>query len=289
MDLERLLQNTEWLRSLALALARDAHDAEDLVQETWIAALRSPPAVTDESATEIDAGAVNRSTRAWLRRVVSNAARLHWRRDVRRRAREEVAATSEAIDGPDDAAERAELLERILTSLLALPKPDRTIVLWRYFDGESTARIAARLDINPGAARMRLSRALARIRAELGDDGNRRLRTIVVARPSAAARPASAGAASWAALLIAAVSLGFAGGWSVGPGAADRGPAPLVEATPVSRGDSADLDALRRALEDSEARLAQSNRTIEALAAEASRLQLKLFRENGLATFSNPS
>ena len=41
-DFERLLEHVGWARRLAASLAR-GHDAEDLVQDTWVAALRSPP------------------------------------------------------------------------------------------------------------------------------------------------------------------------------------------------------------------------------------------------------
>ena len=34
-----LLAHTEWTRSLARSLAGDAHQAEDLLQEAWVAAL----------------------------------------------------------------------------------------------------------------------------------------------------------------------------------------------------------------------------------------------------------
>ena len=43
LDTEELLAHAGWLRALARQLARDPDDAEDLVQETYVASLdRSP-------------------------------------------------------------------------------------------------------------------------------------------------------------------------------------------------------------------------------------------------------
>src|SRR4029079_16534793 len=42
-DIERLLAHADWLRALATYLVRSPAEADDLVQETFVAALRSPP------------------------------------------------------------------------------------------------------------------------------------------------------------------------------------------------------------------------------------------------------
>src|SRR5262245_58257829 len=40
---EDLLADAAWMRRLARALLGDPHDADDIVQDTWLAALRHPP------------------------------------------------------------------------------------------------------------------------------------------------------------------------------------------------------------------------------------------------------
>ena len=40
---EELLEHTQWLRSLARRLIGDGPEAEDVVQQTFLQALRSPP------------------------------------------------------------------------------------------------------------------------------------------------------------------------------------------------------------------------------------------------------
>src|SRR5438105_7276274 len=72
---EALLDHAVWLRRLATTLVRGSDDAEDLVQETWLAALRSPP--SDD-----------RPVRGWLTEVIRNAHRMRARSRARRWARE---------------------------------------------------------------------------------------------------------------------------------------------------------------------------------------------------------
>jgi RNA polymerase sigma factor (sigma-70 family) len=157
MDVERLLENSAWVRSLAATLVSDPHDADDLVQETWVAALRRPP--RERSAH-----------RSWLRRVLRNFAYISFRNRSRRLERERMVASPEAIRGPEEAVERAELTRRLVERVLDLDEPSRTVIMLRYFDGLTGAEIAARLGVQPGAVRMRLKRALDQLRQGLGED-----------------------------------------------------------------------------------------------------------------------
>jgi len=68
-EIERLLAHSEWLSSLARRLVRDPATAEDLMQDTWHAALRSGQG----------------KERGWLTTVISNLARARARGEVARR------------------------------------------------------------------------------------------------------------------------------------------------------------------------------------------------------------
>ena len=81
---EELLAHAVWLRSLARNLVRDAHLAEDLVQDTWLTAMKLPPA--DDQA---------RGLRRWLAAVLRNRARSELRARRRRAERERAAAAPE--------------------------------------------------------------------------------------------------------------------------------------------------------------------------------------------------
>ncbi|MCP3918362.1 MAG: hypothetical protein GY711_22690 [bacterium] len=73
---EGLLQNARCTRELALTLVGDPWVAEDLVQDTWVAALAHRPAA-------------DRSLRPWLATVLRNFARSEQRRAATRPAVEE--------------------------------------------------------------------------------------------------------------------------------------------------------------------------------------------------------
>ncbi len=42
VPIETLLAHREWVRAVALAVVRDPNAADDVEQETWLAALRTP-------------------------------------------------------------------------------------------------------------------------------------------------------------------------------------------------------------------------------------------------------
>ncbi|HEY0709797.1 MAG TPA: sigma-70 family RNA polymerase sigma factor [Polyangia bacterium] len=160
--LEGLLKDARWLAALARQLA--GGDADDLVQETWLAVLRSPP----------DPG---RSARPWLSRVLSNLARRRQRGTGRRQRREQAvfAETSATTEAPDTLYERLDLQRFLAERTAALEEPFRQTVLLRYYEGRSAAEIAKLLEIPAGTVRWRLKEALNRLRADLDQrhGGNR--------------------------------------------------------------------------------------------------------------------
>lgn len=162
---EVLLNDLSWLRSLAWSLVRDKDQAEDLVQETLVVALESPPRHSG-------------AWRAWLRQVARNLVYKSYRTRSRRERREQVAARPdvESID-LDASLERAELHGRLVDFVLALEEPYRTTVVLRYFEELTPTQIAERLDIPAGTVRVRLKRAHDQLRQRLdrAHDGNRSL------------------------------------------------------------------------------------------------------------------
>ena len=87
---EALLRHGDFVRALARSLIRDEHRAEDIAQETWLAALRRPPATSTRGAL-----------RSWLGVVARNLALKARRKDERRLKREYAAATSEGYRSTD--------------------------------------------------------------------------------------------------------------------------------------------------------------------------------------------
>jgi len=159
-DLTALLSQAGWTRALARSLALDAHLAEDLAQDAWVAALERPP----------DLG---RPVRGWLASVL----RRRWvdleRARARRRRREEVAASLEAWPSSHDVVEKAALQRELVGAVLELGEPYRTTVLLRFFEELPQREIARRMQVSSATVNSRLTRALARLRERLsgGQDG----------------------------------------------------------------------------------------------------------------------
>src|SRR5687767_270316 len=93
-DLEALLSQVGWVRSLARSLTSDPHAADDLAQDALAAALSGPPPR-------------EWPLRAWLAAVVRNLARERRRSTGRRLERER------AVARPEAAPENAQLLEQL--------------------------------------------------------------------------------------------------------------------------------------------------------------------------------
>ena len=160
---EELLAHADWVRGLARRLVADAGVADDLVQETWLEALRRPPGD-------------RRNLRGWLARVVRRRARQRARSEGRRARREGAAEAGEAPPAAEELAERFEL-QRLLARFVAeLREPYREAVLLRYYEGHAAAEIARHLGVPAGTVRWRLKQALDELRDRLDEStgGDRR-------------------------------------------------------------------------------------------------------------------
>lgn len=153
---EEFATHAEALRALARALIGSANEAEDLVQDTWLAWLRTPP---------LDRA----SAGAWLKRVLSNRAVSLRRAQVRREAREREAARPERLH-EELQLERDEALRRVVAAVLSLEPMSKDVVWRRYFEDHSVERIALELRLSPRAVYERLARAHTALRRALARD-----------------------------------------------------------------------------------------------------------------------
>ncbi len=153
LDVDQLLGDRRELLALARSLADDG-DAEDLVQETQLAAWLHPP---------------GDATRAggWLRRIAQNLAARRRVRRAARVARERSVARREAQPAADHLVAQVELQRALAEALLRLDEPHRRVVLLRYFDGQPPRTIAVQLGLPVETVRTRLKRGLARLRGDL--------------------------------------------------------------------------------------------------------------------------
>ena len=161
---DAVLSELEGLRALARSLVHGDSDADDLVQDTAVAALRDRPSNADD-----------RPARGWLAAVLRNRWRMDRRSAARRAGREQAVALAAAEHGAPgiDPIDRARVLERLATALVALDEPSRATVIRRYLDGRTAAAIARELGVPAGTVRWRLKTGLARLRAALDDSSPR--------------------------------------------------------------------------------------------------------------------
>jgi RNA polymerase sigma-70 factor (ECF subfamily) len=145
--------------SCALGILGDHDDAETVVQTTFI-----------KACAALDDFRGDSSIASWIYRIATNEAlMLHRRR--RPHVSLAVLADAAAPDDPLRAVLSVELRELLVHALAQLPANLRMVVQLRDIDSLSTEETAARLGITPGAVKVRLHRARARLRTILQQVG----------------------------------------------------------------------------------------------------------------------
>lgn len=106
----------------------------------------------------------------WLHRHTTFVASSAVRSEIRRRRREAAAMELGTLEttGAVDWTRVAPVLEE---ALLELPDRDREAIVLRYLDGQPFARVGASLGTSEDAARMRVERAVEKLRGVLGRRG----------------------------------------------------------------------------------------------------------------------
>ena len=142
--------------SIAYRILGQREDAEDLVQEAFLAALQG-----------IDGFQPGRPFGPWFYRIVVNRGY----NAQKARALREVEAipedTASPSPSPETGAERAELRHRLAEAMASLSERQRIIVRLFELEGFSGAEIAEMLQIPPGTVRWDLHRARKALRAGL--------------------------------------------------------------------------------------------------------------------------
>jgi len=157
-----LASHGAFLRALARNLVRDTQRAEDLVQDTFAAALTQPPARSGD-------------LRGWLATALLRRASNLRRGEARRALHERCAARAERVRGVDTLAAEVEFSKRLATHVEALAPPLCEALFLRYFEDLPPRRIAARLGVPVSTVKSRLERGLAELRSRLdADAGGRR-------------------------------------------------------------------------------------------------------------------
>ena len=140
----------------AVFLGCNPVDAEDLAQTTLVRCYTAWPSVVR---------ADNRT--AYVYRVLVNCLRDSQRRRWRlERPTERMPDRPHVFETQRDETVAVEIADAVHRALAGLTKPNRDVVVLRYFAGLSEQQTAAALEIPPGTVKSRLSRALAHLAAD---------------------------------------------------------------------------------------------------------------------------
>jgi len=147
-------------RFLSRLMGAGTPDVDDMVNTTFIEALRSAPRFRGKS-----------SVRTWLFGIAANVSRHHIRDQVRKRSF--LKAWGEIKPGPsqtpDLAAEHHEMVERVGSALAQLPFDLRAAFVLCDLEEMSGADAAATLDVRQGTLGRRLFEARRALRAAVGE------------------------------------------------------------------------------------------------------------------------
>jgi RNA polymerase sigma-70 factor (ECF subfamily) len=187
-SVDELLAHAAWIGALARSLVRDPSTADDLVQQTWMAALSSPPSG-------------DKPLRPWLARVLHNFALQRKRSESRREQRESSSARDHRLPSAGELASRAQEQRDLVQCVLDLDEPYRSTILLHYFEGLSLSDIARERKLSANSVRTHHKRGLERLRAELdrrhgGDRASWAALLAPLARGSAASTAVKLGVAA---------------------------------------------------------------------------------------------
>ncbi|MBN8246294.1 MAG: sigma-70 family RNA polymerase sigma factor [Verrucomicrobia bacterium] len=168
---ELVRRHVDHVYSTALRRVNDPMTAQDVVQRVFCLLARK--------AASLDASG---SLIGWLHRSAVHVSQEALRSDRRRRDRETAAwqlnvmpsepAPTSAV--PSEASSDAvwrQVAPELDAALLDLPEPDRLAVLLRFFQQLPNREVGVRLGVSEAAAKMRIGRAILKLRRMLGSRG----------------------------------------------------------------------------------------------------------------------
>lgn len=152
-------RHQEPVRGLLLRLCRNASEADDLAQETFIRAYRGLAAFQGRSRFG-----------TWLHRIAYN---LYLNHRTRTRRHEALPEDFDRGVSPEQelGIDQAERAERVTAAVQGLPDRYRSVVALYYLQGVSYPEIASMLKMPLGTVKTQLHRAKAILRRRLGNDG----------------------------------------------------------------------------------------------------------------------
>ncbi|MGH7179659.1 MAG: RNA polymerase sigma factor [Tepidisphaeraceae bacterium] len=149
---ELVNRHAQPLFGLAYTLLGNAHDAEDVVQETFAGAFRSLRTFEHRS-----------SVRTWLSRILVNQAALHRRRQGPIRMKSLEHSTAIPIE-PGSASAGVDAKLDLIAALQKLTDEHRAVIVLREIERMSYDEMAQVLNVPRGTVESRLHRARAELK-----------------------------------------------------------------------------------------------------------------------------
>jgi RNA polymerase sigma factor (sigma-70 family) len=199
---ELVRRHVDLVHSAALRqVGGDAHRAQDVTQAVFCELARKAPHLLQ-----------HRALSGWLYTTARFVGARLWRRDLRRNARE--LAAQAIMDSPEQPAMDPTWtqVQPIVDEVMAeLPEKDRHAIVLRFFENKPLAEVGAAIGLSENAARMRVDRAMEKLRSLLARRGITSSTSLLGAVLAAnAVAPAPTGLA--AAVLGPALATAVAGG-----------------------------------------------------------------------------
>ncbi len=142
--------------SVALRRLGDPHAAEDVAQSVFCLLASKARQLGSDTALV-----------SWLYQTACFKASKYWRSETRRRQREQEAVLMTSTNSDDTAASWQQLAPYLDDAMNELGEQDRLAILQRFFQRKPLREIGEALGIGEDAARMRVSRALDKLRGSL--------------------------------------------------------------------------------------------------------------------------
>jgi len=141
--------------SVALRLAGNPHQAEEITQAVFIVLARKAASLRH-----------GRALSSWLFQTTRLTTGNLVRSEIRRHRREQEAHMESLLNEPSPAGNEAwpQIAPLLDTAIAGLSEKDRLVIVLRFFEDRSLAEVGRALGANEDAARMRVNRALEKLR-----------------------------------------------------------------------------------------------------------------------------
>jgi RNA polymerase sigma-70 factor (ECF subfamily) len=157
-------ENKKKIFSLAFQYTRNAEDAEDILQDTFIKAYRSLHRFNIQDGNSIS---------PWLYRIGINCSIDYLRRNKKRKEKDlaqnnmESLASQDINSNPENTGTQKEIREKIDQTLNKLSGQQRIIFILKHYQQLTTREIAEYLNCSEGSVKRQLFRAVSAMKVHL--------------------------------------------------------------------------------------------------------------------------